>query len=164
MPGSLLSWMRGRILLLATAVVAAPWEKVGPRNIGDDVRGQGYAGTLADAVSPVANPNLIYTGGHNNGAASGVLKSVDRGTSWVPRCHGLWDTTIASLIILDEAGDHVLAGTPTGIYETLDGASSWRLMPGPVGPRLAPAAPIALRVFWSPLCDLHRLNGHWMGT
>lgn len=120
-------------LLLATAVSAAPWEKIGPRNIWDAVDGQGYSGTLADAVSPLSNPNLIYAGGHNNGAASGVLKSTDRGKTWVPYCNGLWDTTVASLIILDEAGDHVLVGTPTGIYETLDGALSWRLMPGSSG-------------------------------
>ena len=120
-------------LLLATAVVAAPWQKIGPHNIGDAASGQGYAGTLADAVSPLSNPDLIYTGGHNNGAASGVLKSTDRGKTWIPYSNGLWDTIIASLIILDEAGDHVLAGTPTGIYETRDGAVSWKLMPGSVG-------------------------------
>ena len=117
----------------AAAAAAAPWQKLGPHNIGDDVRGQGYAGTLADAVSPIANKNIIYTGGHNNGASSGVLKSTDRGKTWIPFCNGLWDTTIGSLIIVDDAGDHVLAGTPTGIYETTDGASSWRLMPGSTG-------------------------------
>ena len=121
------------VAMFLLAAVAAPWDKIGPRNIGDDARGQGYAGTLADAVSPLSNPSLIYAGGHNNGASSGVLKSTDRGKTWVPRCDGLWDTTIASLLILDDAGEHVLAGTPTGIYETLDGASSWRLMPGSTG-------------------------------
>ena len=55
------------------------------------------------------------TPGRNNGASSGVLKSTDRGKTWVPHCNGLWDTTISSLHIVDEAGDHVLAGTPTGI-------------------------------------------------
>ena len=39
----------------------------------------GEAGTLADAVSPAANPSLIYAGGQNNGASSGVLKSTDMG-------------------------------------------------------------------------------------
>ena len=125
--------MQGIHCLLATVVAAAPWLKIGPHNIGDDVRGQGYAGTLADAVSPLSNPDLIYTGGHNNGAASGVLKSTDRGKTWIPCSNGLWDTVVASLIIVDEAGDHVLAGTPTGIYETRDGASLWRLMPGSAG-------------------------------
>ncbi len=109
------------------------WQKLGPRNIGDDAQGQGYAGTLADAVSPLSNPDLIYAGGHNNGASSGVLKSTDRGKTWVPHCNGLWDTAISSLHIVDEAGDHVLAGTPTGIYETLDGAASWRQAPGTAG-------------------------------
>ena len=117
----------------ALLVTAAPWEKLGPHNIGDAVNGQGYAGTLADAASPLSNPKLIYTGGHNNGAASGVLKSTDRGQTWIPMCNGLWDTTIGSLIIVDDKGDHVLAGTPTGIYETKDGAASWTLMPGSTG-------------------------------
>ena len=125
-----------QIMLFATTallVTAAPWEKLGPHNIGDAVNGQGYAGTLADAASPLSNPKLIYTGGHNNGAASGVLKSTDRGQTWIPMCNGLWDTTIGSLIIVDDKGDHVLAGTPTGIYETKDGAASWTLMPGSTG-------------------------------
>ena len=78
------------------------WQKLGPRNIGDDAQGQGYAGTLADAVSPLSNPDLIYAGGHNNGASSGVLKSTDRGKTWVPHCNGLWDTAISSLHIVDE--------------------------------------------------------------
>ena len=117
----------------ALLITAAPWEKLGPHNIGDAVNGQGYAGTLADAASPLSNPKLIYTGGHNNGAASGVLKSLDRGQTWIPMCNGLWDTTIGSLIIVDDKGDHVLAGTPTGIYETKDGAASWTLMPGSTG-------------------------------
>jgi hypothetical protein len=120
-----------RSLLLAAAAslgACAPWEKLGPKNIGDDVHGQGYAGTLADAVSPISNPSLIYTGGHNNGASSGVLKSTDHGRTWVTACDGLWDTTIASLLILDTHGDHLLAGTPTGIYETRDAAETWSLL------------------------------------
>ena len=45
--------------------IGAPWQKLGPKNIGDDAQGQGYAGTIADAVSPLSNPDLIYAGGHN---------------------------------------------------------------------------------------------------
>eukprot|EP00729_Bicosta_minor_P013955 gene13955-31241_t len=58
------------------------WKKIGPWGIGDDVAASGEAGTLADAVSPASNPNLIYAGGQNNGASSGVLKSTDRGKTW----------------------------------------------------------------------------------
>ena len=38
----------------------------------------GEAGTLASAASPAANPDLIYAGGQNNGASSGVLKTIVR--------------------------------------------------------------------------------------
>ena len=62
-----------------------------------------------------------------------MLKSTDRGKTWVPHCNGLWDTTISSLHIVDEAGAHVLAGTPTGIYESRDGAASWRQAAGTAG-------------------------------
>lgn len=75
-------------LLLSAAAAAAPWQHIGPHNIGDDVTGQGFAGTLSDAVSPLSNPNLIYTGGHNNGASSGVLKSTNRGKTWIPYSNG----------------------------------------------------------------------------
>lgn len=125
-----------RLLIIARMVclvAGAPWEKLGPKNIGDDRNGQGYAGTVADASSPVSNPNIIYIGGHNNGAASGVLKSEDRGQTWVPVCNGLWDTRIASVLVLDDKGDHVLAGSPTGIYESLDAGASWRLIPETMG-------------------------------
>ena len=121
------------IALLACLVQGLPWEKLGPKNIDDDANGQGYAGTVADAASPVSNPNLIFIGGHNNGAASGVLKSEDKGQTWVTACNGLWDTRIASIICLDADGKHLLAGSPTGIYESLDGSDSWHLIPETVG-------------------------------
>ena len=60
------------------------WEDIGPKNIGDDVNGRGEAGTIAAAVSPISNPNLMYMGGENNAAASSVLKSTDYGTKPVP--------------------------------------------------------------------------------
>ena len=52
------------------------WKKVGPWGIGDDIEGKGEAGTLADAVSPAGNPKVIYTGGRNNGASSGLETSL----------------------------------------------------------------------------------------
>ena len=55
----------GRGMLLCLLSIGAPWQKLGPKNIGDDAQGQGYAGTIADAVSPLSNPDLIYAGGHN---------------------------------------------------------------------------------------------------
>ena len=67
------------------------WTKVGPWGIGDDIEGKGEAGTLADAVSPAGNPKVIYAGGRNNGASSGVLKTVDGGDHWVMKSNGIFD-------------------------------------------------------------------------
>ena len=105
------------------------WDKIGPWGIGDDVEGKGEAGTLADAVSPSGNPKVIYTGGRNNGASSGILKSIDGGDHWVIKSNGIFDTRIVSLGIVDmDKGDHVYAGTPGKIYETTDAGENWKLV------------------------------------
>ena len=127
---------------LATAVSAlgegSAWERVGPRNIFDDEHGRGEAGTLATAASPAENPSLIYTGGQNNGASSGVMKTTDMGMTWVQASNGLFDTRVQGIFVYPSApdteaaaaGQHVLAGGPSGIYESLDGAASWSLVKG----------------------------------
>jgi len=101
-----------------------PWNIIGPFNIGDDASGGGEGGTIAPAVSSIANPNVMYMGGNNNAAASGVLKSVDYGKHWSKVNVGLWDTRILGLFMIDE-GDHLLAGTPSGVFETLNGGGQW---------------------------------------
>jgi photosystem II stability/assembly factor-like uncharacterized protein len=87
----------------------------------------GEAGTLASAASPAANPNLIYAGGQNNGASSGVLRTVDGGVHWTRQSRGLWDTRILGVWLHpdDPQGGHVLAGTASGIFESTDSAESW---------------------------------------
>ena len=89
----------------------------------------GEAGTLATAASPAANPSLIYTGGHNNGVSSGILKTVDGGVHWARSSTGLWDTRINGVWIHpdDPQGSHVLAATASGVYESKDGAETWHL-------------------------------------
>jgi hypothetical protein len=106
------------------------WELVGPKNIGDDVYLAGEAGTLADAVSPAANPSLIYAGGQNNGASSGVLKSTDMGRTWRVASRGLFVTKVQALHIVDGQGEHVLVGVAGAIYESFDAAESWHLVSG----------------------------------
>ena len=64
-------------------------------------------------------------GGNNNAASSGVLKTVDKGRHWTKVNKGLFDTRIMGLMIVDDVGEHVLVGTPSGVFETLDGASTW---------------------------------------
>lgn len=108
----------------------SPWDRVGPYNIFDGKGGVGEGGTVASAASPAANHDLIYAGGQNNGASSGVLKTID-GTSaaphWTRQSKGLWDTRVLGLWIHpdDPKGGHVLCGTHTGVYESHDFAESW---------------------------------------
>lgn len=106
-----------------------PWKSIGPWNIGDDINNGGEAGTIAPAVSPISNPQLMYMGGVNNAASSGVLKSVDQGKHWSKMNEGLFDTRPNGLFIVDDKGDHVLCGTLSGVFETLDGAKTWTHVP-----------------------------------
>lgn len=76
-------------------------------------------------VAAAGNPDIIYTGGNNNAASSGVLKSTNFGKNWVKMNNGLTDTRIHGLFIVDDAGDHVMVGTPSGVYETLNGGALW---------------------------------------
>lgn len=110
---------------MSWALAALPWQSIGPSNIGDDIHNAGEAGTIAPAVSPVAMPNVMYMGGNNNAASSGVLKTVDGGKHWAKVNSGLSDTRIHALFLIDGQGAHVLVGTPSGVFETLDGAESW---------------------------------------
>jgi hypothetical protein len=107
-----------------------PWKMIGPWNIGDDIHNAGEAGTIATAVSVASAPDTIYMGGNNNAAASGVLKSVDYGKHWTKVNLGLTDTRILGLFIVDDKAEHVLVGTPSGAFETLDGGkTAWTSIP-----------------------------------
>ena len=56
-------------LSLCYAGATGDWNKIGPWGIGDDVKGKGEGGTLADAVSPAGNPNVVYSGGASSTTA-----------------------------------------------------------------------------------------------
>ena len=71
----------------------------------------------------------MYMGGNNNAASSGVLKSLDGGMHWTKVSAGITDTRLLGLFIVDDAADHVLAGTPSGVFETLNGGTSWAYAP-----------------------------------
>ena len=107
-----------------------PWKLIGPTNIGDDVNVDGEAGTLADAASPAKNPNVMYAGGQNNGAASGVLRSLDGGRHWTQASSGLWSTKVEGVHVVDDAGAHVLVAVVGALYESLDYAATWRYIRG----------------------------------
>ena len=94
------------------------WQHVGPRNIFDDANGNGEAGTLQDAAA-TTGLKIMYAGGLNNGASSGVLKTTDLGKTWLRKSKGLFDTRITALQLhpaSQEDGMRVFAGTPSGLY------------------------------------------------
>ena len=103
------------------------WDRIGPWNLFDDPNENGEAGTLDCAASHEKNPNVIYTGGQNNGVSSGILKSVDGGKHWTRNSKGLWDTRILGCWVHPEHedGSYVFAGTHSGVYESADSAESW---------------------------------------
>jgi len=63
----------------------------------------------------------------NNGASSGVLKTTNGGSNWVSASNGLLDPRIGGLWLHpdDPTGKHVLCGTPTGMYESINGGDHW---------------------------------------
>ena len=89
----------------------------------------GEGGTLAGASSLASAPDVIYAGGQNNGVSSGIIKTVDGGRHWARKSNGIWDTRILGVWIHpdDPTANHVFTGTHSGIYETTDGAETWKL-------------------------------------
>jgi photosystem II stability/assembly factor-like uncharacterized protein len=127
-----LKWILVACMTTQAVAAAGAWDRIGPWNIFDGVDSKGNptgeAGTLACAASPKSNPSLIYAGGQNNGVSSGIIKSMDGGMHWTRNSAGLWDTRILGVWLHpdDKSGNHVLAGTHSGIYESTDGAESWQ--------------------------------------
>ena len=52
------------------------------------------------------------------------------GRTWQRASAGLFDTRILGVFLYPGTEDHVLAGTPSGVYESTDGADSWALLAG----------------------------------
>ena len=90
----------------------------------------GEAGTLADAASPAGNPDFIIAGGQNNGASSGVVRSVDGGRHWTVASDGMFNTRVEAVHVVDDVGKHVLVAVQGAIYESLDGADTWKVING----------------------------------
>ena len=59
-----------------------------------------------------------------------MIKTVDGGDHWFQASNGIYNTRIQSLMVVDDAGDHVLCAVPGGMYESLDGAQSWTFVNG----------------------------------
>gem|GEM_PF-3426360 len=58
---------------------------------------------------------------------SGVYRSRDDGVTWTPCSNGIDDLVIRDLAIDPANNNHILAGTFTGVYGTVNGGDSWTL-------------------------------------
>lgn len=87
-----------------------------------------YVGRLAQVRS---DPDVLYTIG-STGSVGGVLKSVDRGTTWFLAEGGIPDDFQPWVLAAapSQAGTvYVISGSqPAQVYRTLDGGGSWTLV------------------------------------
>ncbi|MBI3606670.1 MAG: hypothetical protein HY207_01735 [Nitrospirae bacterium] len=68
------------------------------------------------------HPNVLYTAGR----PVGVLKSMDRGLTWLPARNGLRNTSAYHLVVDPTHPDVLYVGTyGGGVYQTRDGAKTW---------------------------------------
>ena len=60
---------------------------------------------------------------------SGIIKTTDGGVHWERKSKGMWDTRVNGVWVHpdDKTGNHVFAGTHSGVYESTDGAENWEL-------------------------------------
>ncbi len=118
----------------APALRATPWQQIGPERIPSSIVSSGRL--TAIAVHPT-DPNTIYVGG----AQGGVWKTVNGGTTWVPRTDKECSLAIGSIAIDPVDPNIVYAGTGEqhfsqdsyygcGVLRTVDGGANWiRLEP-----------------------------------
>ncbi len=92
------------------------WASVGP---------EGVNAVLSIAVDPTSTSTL-YAG--TDGA--GVFKSTDRTATWSSSSAGLTGASIRVLTVDPAVPAIVYAGTPSGLFVSLDAAASWTRVPG----------------------------------
>ncbi len=99
---------------------------IGPANM---------SGRISDIDAVISDPNIIYVGT----AAGGVWKSTDGGMKWTPIFDDQPVASIGAIAIYQKNPDLVWVGTGEaaprnsvsvgrGIYRTLDGGRTWKLM------------------------------------
>ncbi|MBI1763925.1 MAG: hypothetical protein HYR56_21075 [Acidobacteria bacterium] len=130
------------------------WEALGPRPIGPVARANaGRATALAlDPRYDGVNNQTIYAGA----AQGGVWKSSDNGASWTPLTDNLPSLAIGAIAV-DPSNPNVLyvgsgEGNASadsyfgaGLYKSVDGGASWRVITGPVA-TIAPRVPVFLNI------------------
>jgi hypothetical protein len=108
------------ILAYAAAVDAqsgtGSWVSIGPDGIG---------AILSLAIDPTATSTL-YAGTDGGG----VYKSTDGAATWVASLSGLADFSVFALAVGPAVPAIVYAGTPSGLFVSLDGGGQWTPVAG----------------------------------
>lgn len=103
-------------LPLSPALQPAPWQLISPA-----------LSINALAIDPF-KPDTLYIG-----LESGVMKSIDRGTSWGLASDGLTDPNVTALVVDPSTPGVLYAGTSfDGVFKSTDGAASWQPINGGV--------------------------------
>src|SRR5262245_54525502 len=118
-------------LPLAAQMDSAFWHGLAARGIGPS----GMSGRIAAISGVHADPNVIYVGA----ATGGLWKSTSGGVTWTPLLDDYPASSIGAIGIFQPAPDIVWVGTGernrrnsagvgTGVYRTMDGGKTWRLV------------------------------------
>lgn len=111
--------------------MADAWKNLEFRNIGPAVMG----GRIDDYAVVESDPDTIYVGT----ASGGVFKTVNGGTTWTPVFEHETTSSIGAIAVAPSAPEVVWVGTGeannrqsaswgAGVYKSLDGGRSWKLM------------------------------------
>ena len=133
----------------ALAASQPQWEALGPRPIGTVARANSGRAT-AIALDPNydgTSNQTVYLGA----AQGGVWKSTDNGANWRALTDGMPSLAIGSLAVDPFNPRVIYAGTGegnasadsyygAGLYKSLDGGETWRVIPGPIS-TIAPRLP-----------------------
>jgi photosystem II stability/assembly factor-like uncharacterized protein len=79
---------------------------------------------IYDLVLDWVNPNFVYAA--TSGASSTLWKSLDNGSTWNVYNQGIQGLTMNQLIIDPSDANHLYAGTSDGVFQSINGGTSWQ--------------------------------------
>jgi uncharacterized protein (TIGR03437 family) len=97
----------------------------------------GGGGPMAAAFDP-SHPGWIYVG-TGRGASGDLYLSTDYGVTWTPKASPpTVFSNIMYLVVDPDQPNILMAACANGLYKSSDGATSWTLQAGPMGPQVSP--------------------------
>lgn len=127
---------------VAYGSLALSWTPIGPRHIQTSYLSGTFGAGEIDAITVNnANPAIMYVasaGWFGPPSSTGIYKTTNGGTNWMPSNSGLTDPAVAALW-LDQANPNILiAGTlNAGMFRSTDAGSTWQVVSPGFGPTTA---------------------------